>query len=264
MRIHPLFVVLAVGVLAMLTVRTEWWQPVRLDPMQQKLHAAHDAAQRLIDVVERREAAGDGALGAEVAGAYEETVQLYEESLLHAPTASAWIGLGRTHLAVGRTGEARDAFVEALRGWPGTPGAYAGLGDVLYARRDYRGAIGNYENALWWIGQGAEHPGVDPVDVRLSLADAYAKLHLPVAAAEAYEQALAARPDSVIALEGLLRIHTERCKVEEAWAVLRKLDELVDAPTVTGLLEEFVAACPGAEPPPWAARRLEEAGTSSR
>ena len=151
---------------------------------------------------------------------YKEAVAAYEAAYDTTPSADVLVILGHLHLSVGKIDSARRAFVEALTKWPGTPAAYGGLGDVLFAFADYRGAIENYQNALWWNANGVSSHGIDEGATRLRLGDAALLLHLPVLAQEHYEAVLEDDSDCFEALLGLADAYLQQSDDDGAFVVL--------------------------------------------
>lgn len=151
---------------------------------------------------------------------YDRAASAYEAAYVSDPSADVLVILGHLHLSVGEIDSARRAFVKALTQWPGTPAAYGGLGDVLFAFADYRGAIENYQNALWWDQNGGPSPGIDERATHTRLGDAALLLHLPVLAQEHYRAVLVTEPESFEALLGLADALLQQFDDVEALAVL--------------------------------------------
>jgi len=180
-----------------------------------------------------------------VEAAYQGAVSSFEESYAIEPSVSILVRLGHTHLAIGRLDLARQTFVRAITEWPGTPAAYAGLGDMLFQFGDYRGAIGNYENALWWLSEGAAKLTLDAYDVHLALGESFAALHLPNRAREEFETVLAARPGDTRALVGLLRVLVEQGVCEQVGDLLLALPEEARNQSVSSeLIQDLRERCP--------------------
>jgi len=240
--------------LAFLALSGRLFAPSPTDVAADHLTQAEHAAERLEATLSERSGDFEDEMQGEVSTAYDTTVFHYREAYSIKPSAAILVRLGRVQLAVGHIDEARRSFVEALTKWPGTPAAYAGLGDALFAFGDYRGAIENYRNALWWQANGVPDPTLHAMDVRLSLAESFATLHLPEAAIEEYESVLAARPDDAVALTGLFGVLVEKRRWDEALAVLGRLREATaDEVAVVALLQNLVSTHPEIELPDWAA-----------
>ncbi|MGC9530043.1 MAG: tetratricopeptide repeat protein [Candidatus Bipolaricaulaceae bacterium] len=195
----------------------------------------------------------DPALQAKVEAAYADGVREYQRALAIAPSPALLVKLGHLHLAVGDIDRARRAFVEAFTKWPGTPSAYAGLGDTLFAFGDYRGAIENYRNALWWQANGPRDAMLDVTGVRLSLAESFVKLHLPGAAINAYQAVLDHCPEAVEALAGLPRIYIDQQRWVEALAVLDRWRRVApDDPLLVLEIRRLASGNPDMDLPDWA------------
>ena len=194
----------------------------------------------------------------QVEAAYQGAVSSFEASYAMEPSVGILVRLGHTHLAIGRLDLARQTFVRAITEWPGTPAAYAGLGDMLFQFGDYRGAIGNYENALWWLSEGAAKLTLDACDVHLALGESFAALHLPNRAREEFEAVLAARPGDTRAFAGLLRVLVEQGACEQVRDLLLSLPEQArnqDFPS--DVIQDLRERCPDAWLPAWDAARGE-------
>jgi len=227
------------------------------------LAAADSAAERLeVALSERSKMGGnesDQILESKIASAYNEAVRNYRAAYEIEPSASVLIKLGYVYLAIGDIAQARYSFVEALTKWPRTAGAYAGLGDALFEFGDYRGAIENYQTALWWQANGTSDPGIDAVAVHLSLAQAFATLHLSGQAIKEYESVLSSQPDDINALAGLFHVYIERKNWEGALAILDKIHSLVPEGALVGeLLEDLATAGADIELPKWADTLLDQ------
>jgi len=219
------------------------------DPLRANLKTPPPMGATLRDEGDRAAEAMTRALSQENAAdaqeAYERAVDAYAAGYELEGDIASLIALGHVHLAMDRIDPARRSFFEAISRFPSHPDGYDGLGDVLAAFGDVRGAIENHQTSLWWLTQ----PGTDPttvhateVDLHRKLGASYAKLHSYTPTLEHYNAVLAAIPDDLAALLGVARVHAERRSVDEAVEAYRRaVVAAADAEAELLVLSEIVA-----------------------
>jgi len=95
------------------------------------------------------------AYAAQMAGKFDEAIDLYKRSIGLGPTAEAHTFLGWTYSFLGRYGEAIEECKRAIRVDPEFGNPYNDIGAYL-------SEVGKFDEASVWLRRGMEAPRYDP------------------------------------------------------------------------------------------------------
>jgi parvulin-like peptidyl-prolyl isomerase/Tfp pilus assembly protein PilF len=216
-----------------------------LDPESVRLKQALGDLQfeRLLDAVEQRDAllARDDrsaeedarleALEEEIESLYALTVEHYEDASTTSTSTALMVRLGRAHLAYGARDAAEQEFSDALRQSPYTAEAYEGMARVNLARGDRDLAVENLSKAFLYAAEdGAKEDygerlvelTPEDVEVRLRLAQVYARQYKWSAAIRQYAKVIEVQPEDIETYELIAEAYRWRTEYDTAIDYLRR------------------------------------------
>jgi len=189
-------------------------------------------------------------LAEEIETLYRSTVEYYDAASSTSPSTVLTVKLGAAHLAYGAIDEAERAFAGAVNQSPYNAEAYEGLADVYLARGEVAEGIRSLSSAFLYAADDDAKQGYgerlvelapDDLEIRLQLAQVYARKYMWSSAIRQYAFVIDARPEAIELYELIAEAYKWRTEYDTAIDYLnRGLEQAtVDDERVT-LLEKII------------------------
>jgi foldase protein PrsA len=199
----------------------------------ERLVAAVDERDALLGLDDRtaEQDARLAALDGEIESFYASAVERYEEASATSTSTTLTVRLGRTHLVYGALDLAERAFDAATRQSPYSAPAYDGMAQVNAARGEDALAVENLGKAFLYAsvdqekqdyGERLVELAPDDLEVRLRLAQVYARQYMWSAAIRQYAVVLEAQPDDIGTYELIAEAYRWRTEYDTAIDYLQR------------------------------------------